>query len=51
VAVGVAREVKDHDSMDWALDGAPDLWDPRAGSHVIAILPALLSGRRFLSAA
>ena len=51
VAVGVAREVKDHDSMNRALEEAPNLWDPRSGSHVIAILPALLSGRRFVSAA
>lgn len=51
VAVGVAREVRDHETMSSTLDRAPDLWDPKTGSHVIAILPALLSGRRFVNAA
>jgi len=47
VVVGTAREVKDHDTMESGLGGAPALWGPRTGSHLIAILPALVSGRRF----
>ncbi len=55
VAVGVAREVKDHEvkdheAMSSTLDRAPNLWDSKTGSHVIAIVPALLSGRRFVTA-
>ena len=51
VAVGMAREVKDHDAVSSDADGAPRLWEPSSGSHVIAILPAFLSGRRFVNAA
>jgi uncharacterized protein len=51
VVVGVAREVKDPDPMGSALDRTPELWGSRTGSHVIAILPDLVSGRRFVTAA
>lgn len=51
VVVGTAREVKDHDTVGSALDRAPELWGPRPGARVIAILPALVSGRRFVTAA
>ena len=50
VVVGMAREVKDYDPMGSAADRAPALWGPRTGSHVIAILPGLVSGRRFVTA-
>lgn len=51
VAVGMAREVKDHDAVSPDVDGAPRLWEPSSGSHVIVIMPAFLSGRRFVPAA
>lgn len=51
VAVGMARDVKDHDAVPPEVDGTPRLWEPSSGSHVIAILPAFLSGRRFVTAA
>ena len=51
LVVGVARELRDNVAIALALDQAPNLWDPGAGSHVISIMPAFLSGRRFVSAA
>jgi nitroimidazol reductase NimA-like FMN-containing flavoprotein (pyridoxamine 5'-phosphate oxidase superfamily) len=51
LVVGVARELHDDVAIALALDQAPNLWDPGAGAHVISILPAFLSGRRFRRAA
>jgi nitroimidazol reductase NimA-like FMN-containing flavoprotein (pyridoxamine 5'-phosphate oxidase superfamily) len=35
----------------FALDQVPNLWEPDVGVHVISILPAIVSGRRFGPAA
>jgi hypothetical protein len=51
LVVGVARELRDDVAIALALDQAPNLWDPGPGAHVISILPAFLSGRRFRRAA
>ncbi|HXQ91138.1 MAG TPA: pyridoxamine 5'-phosphate oxidase family protein [Acidimicrobiales bacterium] len=47
LVVGVARDVRDVDAVASALERAPDLWEPGPGAHVIAILPGMVSGRRF----
>ena len=51
LVVGVAREIRDNVAMGLALDQAPNLWDSGDGAHVISILPAFVSGRRFVRAA
>jgi uncharacterized protein len=51
LVVGIARELHDTAAVTTALHQAPSLWDPGAGGHVISILPAFLSGRRFVRAA
>jgi uncharacterized protein len=51
LVVGVAREIRDNVAIALALDQAPNLWDAGVGAHVISILPAFLSGRRFARAA
>jgi uncharacterized protein len=51
LVVGIARELHDVVAVASALEQAPSLWDPGAGAHVISILPAFLSGRRFVRAA
>jgi uncharacterized protein len=51
LAVGVARVIRDDDAISDALDQAPTLWAPGVGAHVISILPAFVSGRRFVPAA
>jgi len=51
LVVGVAREVTDSGSIAAALDQAPGLWEAGTDAHVISILPAFLSGRRFVPAA
>jgi uncharacterized protein len=50
-SVGVAREIRDNVALALALDQAPNLWDAGVGAHVISILPAFVSGRRFVRAA
>jgi len=47
LVVGVARHVRDAEARSGALHRAPDLWASGPGAHVIAILPGLVSGRRF----
>ena len=51
VVVGIAREMYDPVAIAAALHRAPNLWDPGADAHLISILPAFLSGRRFVRAA
>jgi uncharacterized protein len=51
LVVGVAREMNDDAAISAALDQAPNLWDVRAGARVVSILPAFVSGRRFVPAA
>ena len=51
LVVGVAREIRDDVAIALALDQAPSLWDAGVGAHVISILPAFVSGRRFVRAA
>jgi nitroimidazol reductase NimA-like FMN-containing flavoprotein (pyridoxamine 5'-phosphate oxidase superfamily) len=51
VVVGIAREMHDPVAIASTLHRAPDLWDPGADAHLISILPAFLSGRRFVRAA
>jgi uncharacterized protein len=51
VVVGIAREMHDPVAIESALQRAPNLWDPGADAHLISILPAFLSGRRFVRAA
>jgi nitroimidazol reductase NimA-like FMN-containing flavoprotein (pyridoxamine 5'-phosphate oxidase superfamily) len=51
LAVGVAREVRDNVAIASVLEQAPKLWDATRGAHVFSIVPAFLSGRRFVSAA
>ena len=50
LVVGVARDVRDTVDVASALEDTPHLWDPGPGGRVIAILPAFVSGRRFLHA-
>jgi nitroimidazol reductase NimA-like FMN-containing flavoprotein (pyridoxamine 5'-phosphate oxidase superfamily) len=51
LVVGVARELRDDVAIALALDQVPNLWEPGVGAHVISILPAIVSGRRFGRAA
>jgi nitroimidazol reductase NimA-like FMN-containing flavoprotein (pyridoxamine 5'-phosphate oxidase superfamily) len=51
LVVGVAREVRDDRSVASTLDQVPNPWEPGAGTHVMSILPAFVSGRRFWRAA
>ncbi len=51
LVVGVARQVRDSAAISSALDQAPNLWDAGEGAPVISILPAFVSGRRFVHAA
>ena len=51
LVVGVAREIQDDGAIAHALEQTPDLWDAGDGAHVISILPAFVSGRRFVGAA
>jgi nitroimidazol reductase NimA-like FMN-containing flavoprotein (pyridoxamine 5'-phosphate oxidase superfamily) len=51
LAVGVACEVRDNVAIASVLEQAPNLWDVTKGAHVFSIVPAFLSGRRFVSAA
>ncbi len=51
LVVGVARVIRDDAAISDALDQAPNLWDGGVGAHVISILPAFVSGRRFVPAA
>jgi nitroimidazol reductase NimA-like FMN-containing flavoprotein (pyridoxamine 5'-phosphate oxidase superfamily) len=47
LVVGVARELRDDTAIALALDQVPNLWEPDVAAHVISILPAIVSGRRF----
>ncbi len=51
LVVGVARELRDDTAIALALDPVPNRWEPDVGAHVISILPAIVSGRRFGPAA
>lgn len=51
LVVGVARELRDDVAIALALDQVPNRWEPGVGAHVISILPAIVSGRRFGHAA
>jgi nitroimidazol reductase NimA-like FMN-containing flavoprotein (pyridoxamine 5'-phosphate oxidase superfamily) len=51
LVVGVAREIQDDGAIARALEQTPDLWDAGDRAHVISILPAFVSGRRFVGAA
>jgi hypothetical protein len=43
--------VHDNVAIASVLEQGPNLWDATKGAHVFSIVPAFLSGRRFVFAA
>jgi nitroimidazol reductase NimA-like FMN-containing flavoprotein (pyridoxamine 5'-phosphate oxidase superfamily) len=51
LVVGVARELRDSATVAPTLDQVANPWEAGVGAHVMSILPAFVSGRRFWRAA